>query len=449
MARIQAGVNVQENMGQLYEQNRGFIFKIASKWVKGCDDPGHDFEELMQEAYFGLNKAVQKFDPSLGFTFITFAGDWINNAVSRYVMNARRLIRIPVHTEELINNHNKFYHETYDRFGRAPTSEEYMEKLNISREQLKALEMTIFQSVPISLNTSANELEDGDTPLIDYIADEDTSLQILDQIAGQQVSDGLWKAIDGLGERTVEILRCRYEKGMTLQDVGDKLGVSRERIRQIENKAFKRLQYSPALKGASNLYGYNGNLAKPVKRSDTVRGKAKKIARIKGPKKYCTPEAIVDFLNALPDGTPETGVDFLKSILDLQFQIRDTNEKIEVAASKATNITPTLSLAKVQTSGRKGKLENDALAVAELKNYRDDLINTLKDRCDAARWFIQQLPENRDRFILVEYYFNLQPVTWIADTLGISVTRVNQIRRKSEAVINEIYERTVKTNAET
>lgn len=144
VALIQAGVDVQSNMGQLWTQNRKFIIKIALPYSKSCE-----LEDLIQEAYFGLEKAVEKYDTEKGFQFLTYAEHWIRQEIHRYCQNSGRLKRVPVHWIEQISKYQKFRSDYQAITGSEPVDEEYCIFLNISPNKLKELRGYMVESYPI------------------------------------------------------------------------------------------------------------------------------------------------------------------------------------------------------------------------------------------------------------------------------------------------------------
>lgn len=127
VALIQAGVDVQENMGQLYQQNRNFIVKIVLPYSKSCE-----MDDLMQEAYFGLEKAVQRFEPDRDVLFISYAGIWIRNVIQRYCQNNGNLKRVPVHVVVRISKYLRFRDDYRMTVGEEPSDNQYCAFLGIA-----------------------------------------------------------------------------------------------------------------------------------------------------------------------------------------------------------------------------------------------------------------------------------------------------------------------------
>ncbi len=250
VALIQAGDNVQDNMGQLYQQNREFIVKTALPYSKNVE-----LEDLLQEAYFGLEKAVQRYDPTTGFKFLTYAESWIRQSIHRYCQNSGNLKRIPVHVLEQISKYQKFRSDFQAVVGDEPTDEEYCFYLGIENRRLKELRKYMTGSEIASLDGIVPGTEDF--TLADVIADDfNLEESVCDTLADEQAKTTIWEVVSDLGGNASEVVQDYYKNGETLQSISDRLEVSIERVRQIKNRAISNLRHNRKLKEAAEVYGY-------------------------------------------------------------------------------------------------------------------------------------------------------------------------------------------------
>ena len=250
VALIQAGDHVQDNMGLLYQQNRRFITGIALPFSSSVE-----LDDLMQEAYFGLEKAVSKYDPTLGYAFLTYAENHIRLSIQRYCQNCGRLKRVPVHVLEQISKYQKFRSDFQAVVGDEPTDEEYCFYLGIENRRLKELRTYMTGSETASLEGIVPGTEDF--TLADVIADDfNLEESVCDTLADEQAKTTIWGAVSDLGGNASEVVQGYYKNGETLQGISDRLEVSIERVRQIKNRAISNLRRNRKLKEAAEVYGY-------------------------------------------------------------------------------------------------------------------------------------------------------------------------------------------------
>lgn len=199
------------------------------------------FEDLIQEGNFGLMRAVDTFNPELGWRFSTYAMNWIKQAISRAILNSSRTIRIPIHMLELQSKYNKAQRELANRLQREPSSEEIAKYLNIDIKKIKEVEELVKE--PISLSTSLNDEDDGTVE--DLVADPNADRPD-DRIDNALLAKALNELLDSLGGREKEIIIARYGlnggKAKTLDQLGTEYGLTKERIRQIEQSALHKLR---------------------------------------------------------------------------------------------------------------------------------------------------------------------------------------------------------------
>ena len=260
---IHKDVNTSENMGLLYEQNKGTIYKIAKKYATFTD-----IDDLIQEAYFGLYEAVKNYENNNEIKFITYATFWIRQSIQRYVENNASTIRTPVYLQNLHYKYNKVVNAFIKEHNRKPTDREASRLLDTSIKKIQDMKKTYdivgnVESLDQSIAGDNEEIRLSNS----IIGLNGIENDIVDKIIEKDIKSSLWGIIEkNTSEKENKIINSRYKEGLTLEAIGKELGVTRERVRQIESVALKKLRTSRVQRMLSERYGiamtgaYRGSL---------------------------------------------------------------------------------------------------------------------------------------------------------------------------------------------
>lgn len=233
--RIQAGVDVADNMLKLWEQNKGLIGKIAGKYRSYAEE-----EDLKQEGYFALCEAVEHWDAARGGSFSTVLFQYLRSVMLRYCQN-NGTIRLPVEAGGQVRQYERLLVFFQQETGRKPTDREICYYLQVSMKTLARIRKAARMNKIGSLDTPVNE--EDDATLCDVVA-APGSLEgdVLEELQAEQLKATIWPLVDALTGKQAEVIRARYREGLTLKEAGERIGTNTEGARQYQMKALRELR---------------------------------------------------------------------------------------------------------------------------------------------------------------------------------------------------------------
>jgi RNA polymerase primary sigma factor len=239
----------QEALDQLVKANLRFVVSIAKQYA----NQGLSLEDLINDGNVGLIKAAHRFDEERGYKFISYAVWWIRQAMLQSLAEHSRIVRLPLNRAGTLYRIGKASRQLDQELGRSPSAEEIAKKLDISEDEVK--DTMHIANTHVSLDDPYSNDQD-DNALVDYLMDENAQMPD-DETFERALSDDMERALDTLADREKQILSLYFglggEEPLTLEEIGQKLGLTRERIRQIKEKAISRLRHSSR---AKYLQGY-------------------------------------------------------------------------------------------------------------------------------------------------------------------------------------------------
>jgi RNA polymerase sigma factor (sigma-70 family) len=239
VVRIKAGIDVPENMLQLWEQTRAFIHTVALHYQGYAD-----LEDLEQEGYLALYDAVDGYEPESGCKFLSYAKHWMRQRMKRYIDNCCQTVRVPGHEQSRLHQYRKMVNAFLVHLGRRPTEWEVTHNLNLDEKQRRDLESAMRAAQIGSLDAALQEGEDGDTVGDMVTCSVDVEMDALDRLQQEQLQAVIWPMVDRLPGRQPDVIRKRYQEGMTLKEIGEAYGVNLNAIRQSERDGLRALRRS-------------------------------------------------------------------------------------------------------------------------------------------------------------------------------------------------------------
>lgn len=235
---IKNGVDVSDNMLQLWQQNRGLIGKIAGRYREY-----ENIEDLKQQGYIGLCDAVKGYCPGKGIPFANYAAIWIRQSMTRYLEDNGTVVRIPSYKQKKQREYKRFLHAFEMQTGRAPADHEICCYMMINDSDLQEIRNSIRTKQIESLDRYISE--DVDMTVGDLVPDDtDIEDSVLSEIEKEELEKILWPMVDGLPGEQGQVIRLLYREEKTLNAAGEVLGMPKERVRRIKEKALREMRYS-------------------------------------------------------------------------------------------------------------------------------------------------------------------------------------------------------------
>lgn len=236
--RIKAGIDPEENISKLYNQVKTFIHSVAWRY-RGQEE----MEDLEQEGFLALYNAIEGYDPSTGYKFLTYAENWIKQAMGRYIQKNSSSLRLSFQSQARLRKYDQFHEFFTKEYGREPSEIETASYLSLSREQVREIHKNTCMTNLVSLDAPVKGFEEEGFTTADNIpSGEDVEEAVIDKIEQQQLRTLIWECVDSLEGMQPEVIRKRYKDNMTLEAIGKECGIPRNAVRRNEAKAIRELR---------------------------------------------------------------------------------------------------------------------------------------------------------------------------------------------------------------
>ena len=237
---IKQGINAKDNLDKLYKNNKGFIFKMVNKY-KGYGE----LDDLEQEAFIGMYNAIEPYDETKGYKFLTYASHHIKQAITRYIDNNSNTIRLPVHMVQLIQRYKKVRNYFKVNLQREPTEKEYCIHLNLDTEQLEDVKKSLHRYNRLKSLDGQITGSDGDTMTLGQVVPDnvDVENQVINKSMDDKVKVELWEIVKReCDTESNQAIIHRYKDNLTLNESGEAMGITKEAVRQWQNKGLRKLR---------------------------------------------------------------------------------------------------------------------------------------------------------------------------------------------------------------
>lgn len=261
---IQQNINTASNMELLYEQNKGLIFSIVRKFRYACQADYSstaiiELDELIHEAYFGLIKAVESYEPSHGVLFMSYTPYWIRQAIKRYLENCGRVVRVPVHRQQQIYQYNQATSYYLQSYNREPDIYEYASWLGVTVKTIEDIKKYMFQGIIKSLDEFLPGDEGDSLTIADSVAsDVDIESDVIEKVGNEQMHTQLWELVGQVlkDDKKVQIIKLRYVDNLTMEAIGKKFNISKSAVRQMIVYCSRLIRRNTAIRRLSIELGF-------------------------------------------------------------------------------------------------------------------------------------------------------------------------------------------------
>lgn len=236
--RIKAGIDPEENISELYNQVKAFIHSVAWRY-RGQEE----IEDLEQEGFLALYNAIEGYDPNTGYKFLTYAENWIKQAMGRYIQKNSSSLRLSFQSQARLRKYDQFHEFFTKEYGREPSETETASYFCLSKEHVREIHKNACMMNLVSLDAPVKGFEEEGFTTADNIpSGEDMEESVIDEMDQQQLRTLIWECVDSLEGMQPEVIRKRYKDNMTLEAIGKECGIPRNVVRRNEAKAIRELR---------------------------------------------------------------------------------------------------------------------------------------------------------------------------------------------------------------